>query len=111
MGVSARGRGAVLRVMGGRGPVVTAADASPGALPRLQRSFRLHEPAGMKRDGQNRWDDVEYSKASAELRLIRASDGKVLLQGTGFGESDFRAGKGVVRKIFRQILKEAFGAP
>jgi hypothetical protein len=55
--------------------------------------------------------DSSVSKGSVELHLLRASDGKALLRGSGFGESEFRSGKGVVRKVFRQILREAFGSP
>ncbi len=40
--------------------------------------------------------------------FIRASDGKQIIHGEGFGKSGFRSQKGVVRKIFRRILQEAF---
>ena len=54
--------------------------------------------------------DSSIAKGSAELHLVRASDGKALMRGSGFGESEFRSGKGVVRKVFRQILSKTFGS-
>ena len=48
------------------------------------------------------------STGGAELVFIRASDGKQIIHGEGFGKSGFRSQKGVVRKIFRRILQEAF---
>ena len=55
--------------------------------------------------------DSSVAKGSAELHLVRASDGKALMRGSGFGKSEFRSGKGVVRKVFRQILSKTFGPP
>jgi len=48
------------------------------------------------------------STGGAELVFIRAGDGKQIIRGEGFGESGFRSQKGVVRKIFRRILAQAF---
>ncbi len=48
------------------------------------------------------------STGGAELVFIRASDGKEIIHGEGFGKSGFRSQKGVVLKIFRRILKDAF---
>jgi len=55
--------------------------------------------------------DDTVAKGRVELLVVGGTDGKVLLRGTGFGESDLRSQKGVIRKIFRQVLIKAFTKP
>lgn len=51
-------------------------------------------------------DKVNQGKVT--LLIVDGASGKMLMQGTGHGESEFRSGKGVAWKIFKEILDEAF---
>jgi len=55
--------------------------------------------------------DSPVAKGSVELVLVGAADGKMLFKGSGFGQSEWRTGKGVVLKIVREILIKTFGGP
>jgi hypothetical protein len=52
----------------------------------------------------------QVAKGNVQLLLIAAKSGKTLMQGTGFGESEWRSKKGVLRKVFQSILAKAFGS-
>lgn len=54
-------------------------------------------------------DTEKIAKGSAELIVVRASDGKAVIRGTGSGKSEIRTGKGVVLKVFKEIIAKAFG--
>lgn len=54
---------------------------------------------------------ARYAKGGLEVSLVSAETGKVLMKGKGFGETGMRKQKGVLRKIFQKIIKEAFGKP
>ena len=54
---------------------------------------------------------IAEDEESIRFVLIRALDGKVVMKGTGFGESEWRTGKGVMLKLFHQILLKALGPP
>jgi hypothetical protein len=47
------------------------------------------------------------AQGGLDVRIVSA-EGKVFAKGTGFGESSFRHGKGVVGKIFEKILDALF---
>lgn len=47
----------------------------------------------------------EHAQGSIEIRVI-ASNGKLLARGNGFGESGIRRSKGVVAKVFGQLVDE-----
>jgi len=55
--------------------------------------------------------DSSVAKGNVELILLGAADGKTLFKGSGFGESEWRTGKGVALKIVREILIKTFGSP
>ena len=55
--------------------------------------------------------ESQVAKGNVELVLLGGADGKVLFKGSGFGESEWRTGKGVVLKILREILIKTFGEP
>ena len=55
--------------------------------------------------------DSQVAKGNVQLLLIASKSGKTLMQGTGFGESEWRSKKGVLRKVFHSILAKAFGSP
>lgn len=47
------------------------------------------------------------AQGSVDVRII-SSDGKTLAKATGFGESSFRKGKGVVGKVFGRLFERLF---
>lgn len=51
---------------------------------------------------------MEVARGGVELAIVRARDGKVLLQGVASGYSDMRSERGVIGKIFSDILDQAF---
>jgi len=55
--------------------------------------------------------DSQVSKGGVQLTLIASKSGKVLMQAAGFGESEWRAKKGVLRKVFQSILTKVLGPP
>lgn len=48
------------------------------------------------------------SSGSVQLAIVSAATGKVLMQGTGFGESSARPKRGVIGKTFNEILNRTF---
>lgn len=54
--------------------------------------------------------DSQVAKGNVQLLLIASKSGKILMQGAGFGESEWRSKKGVLRKVFQSILAKAFGS-
>lgn len=50
----------------------------------------------------------EVTRGSVELLVVSIETGRLLLHGSGSGRSEFRGQRGVVLKIFREILDQAF---
>jgi hypothetical protein len=48
------------------------------------------------------------AKGEVELLIVSAQDGKTLLSGRGFGETDWRTEKGVLSKALDKLFHEAF---
>ncbi len=51
----------------------------------------------------------EVAQGRVTLLFVDGAAGKFLMQGSGKGESEFRSGKGIAWKVFREILEKAFG--
>lgn len=50
----------------------------------------------------------EVNQGRVTLLFVDGATGKILMKGTGKGESEWRSGKGVAWKIFKEILDKAF---
>jgi len=53
----------------------------------------------------------EVGVGNLEVRMIRAADGKALMKGSAFGKSEFYSEKGLIPRLFREVLEKAFGKP
>ena len=55
--------------------------------------------------GSSFWvTDSPVQVGSVQLALVRASDGRPILKGSGYGQSEWRTRKGVVSRVFHDIL-------
>jgi hypothetical protein len=52
--------------------------------------------------------NIERSSGNVQIAIIRADDGKVLMRGTGFAESQTRSLNRVLANIAADILENAF---
>lgn len=54
---------------------------------------------------------IERSTGNIQIVIIRAEDGKVLMRGSGFAESEVRSLRGVLSRISSEIFERAFYVP
>ncbi len=47
------------------------------------------------------------AKGGVEIAILSAKDGKLLLKGTGFGETDWKTEKGVLSKVLEKLFERA----
>jgi len=53
----------------------------------------------------------EVGVGNLEVQMFRATDRKVLLKGSAFGKSEFYTEKGLIPRLFREVMEKAFGKP
>lgn len=53
----------------------------------------------------------QMCSAGLDIRFLDPQDGKVLMKGIGFGETDWKDQKGVVSTVIQKFVKKAFEVP
>ena len=51
---------------------------------------------------------TDRNTGSVQLAIVSAETGRVLMEGTGYGQSELRSKKGVIGKTFAEIVDRAF---